>query len=57
MAACGARGRRVLTLQGHGGAHERLVHLECTEEEHEGDEHYDSTYGLEFLASHQVVDS
>jgi hypothetical protein len=57
MTVCGAQGRRVVVQESYGGVHERLVRVTCTEDEHQGDQHYDGTYGLEFGPAHMAADS
>ena len=46
--SCGAAGRRIVKLPAQDGRYEHLVLLECTDDAHEGDKHYDATFGMEF---------
>ena len=57
MTECGAGGRKIVTLPSGYGDYEKLVHLTCTEDEHEGSQHYDGTIGHEFSAEHMMADS
>jgi hypothetical protein len=57
MTQCGVQGRRVMKLPAQDGTHDHLVHLVCTEDEHEGDQHYDGTYGIEFDLAHTRADA